>query len=579
MKKISSIASIALSAVLLFSSFPAYADDVAVNSAEEVSVVETEMDVESDTIETETIETEAIETEAIETEAAVEASDLSDEAPQLMETHVTAQGKCGENLTFKVYDDKEMVISGTGPMAYPAGLIYYQSVEKVTFESGPTTIENRAFALMPELKELVISDTITEIKDSAFLYCKKLETVDFSNARRLKTIGDSAFYGCESLKDLACPRILETISENAFAYCKAMTSVTMYPAVKTLGKNAFANCTSLETADLTCLADELGEWLFDSCTSLKSVKLPVRLKTIGGRAFLNCAALESIELPDTLVTIGQSAFSRCSALKSVAIPASVTSIATDAFRNCSDIKRICFLGDKPKMAEDVFRYDPTFKAYYPYDKDSWTYISSETFGGHPVWIPVAEGCKPVPVGRITVASTANGAQLSWSGVPGADGYLIYGIRPGKPYGGIGTTTETTYLDTKATLDGYTYYWVYAYFKDEEGKMTPGGCTKYAYGRKIFTPAAVTNLKAASVVGGVQLSWSASEGATGYLIYGRRGSTGTYGYISMTTTATTFKDANALKDDYNFYWVYPYYKDFNGKMWTGSCTRYVYAKAK
>lgn len=88
--------------------------------------------------------------------------------------------------------------------------------------------------------------------------------------------------------------------------------------------------------------------------------------------------------------------------------------------------------------------------------------------------------------------------------------------------------------------------------------------------------ATTGLSAASSgKNRVTLKWNAVSGAEGYLVYGQKN--GKYGYVGMTTQGTTFNDTNALAEDYNYYWVFPYYKNSAGKMITGSCAEYKFAK--
>ena len=138
-----------------------------------------------------------------------------------------------------------------------------------------------------------------------------------------------------------------------------------------------------------------------------------------------------------------------------------------------------------------------------------------------------------------------------------------------------TTMGTTYTDSKALDTDFNFYWVFPYTKDQNGKMQPGGCTKYVYAKGVCT--AVMNLRAVSVTGGVKLTWSKSSGAQGYLIYGKTAK-GTYGYRGM-TSGTSFVDKKASKSEYNFYWVYPYHKNASGKMIVGGTPKYVYAKAR
>ena len=168
-------------------------------------------------------------------------------------------------------------------------------------------------------------------------------------------------------------------------------------------------------------------------------------------------------------------------------------------------------------------------------------------------------------------------KLTWSAVSGAEGYLIYAQKAGK-YGYVGMTTKgTTFTDAKALVNDYNFYWVFPYVKDANGNMYTGGCQSYKYA-KGGVCAAVTNLKAASAIGGVKLTWTASAGSEGYLIYGKT-AIGKYGYIGMTTLGTTFTDKKASKTEYNFYWVFSYHKDAEGKMMVGGTPKYVYGKAK
>ena len=87
------------------------------------------------------------------------------------------------------------------------------------------------------------------------------------------------------------------------------------------------------------------------------------------------------------------------------------------------------------------------------------------------------------VTNLKASSVTGGVKLTWTGSSGAEGYLVYGIRPGGSYGYIGMTTQgTTYTDTKASNTDYTFYWVFPYHKDAGGNMIVGGTAKYTYGR-------------------------------------------------------------------------------------------------
>ena len=191
---------------------------------------------------------------------------------------------------------------------------------------------------------------------------------------------------------------------------------------------------------------------------------------------------------------------------------------------------------------------------------------------------VVEKERLAAVEKLKASSSVGKVKLTWSEVKDAEGYLIYGIRGGgNKYGYIGMTSKTSFVDVKALTSDYNYYWVFAYCKDENGKMYPGLTAHYVYG-KAQKCAAVTDLKASSVKGGVKLTWTKSAGAEGYLVYGIHPGE-KYGYIGMTTKGTTFTDKKASSTDWNFYWVFPYHTDSNGNKVVGGTPKYVYGKAK
>ncbi|MBR5937876.1 MAG: hypothetical protein IKZ90_06390 [Clostridiales bacterium] len=172
--------------------------------------------------------------------------------------------------------------------------------------------------------------------------------------------------------------------------------------------------------------------------------------------------------------------------------------------------------------------------------------------------------------------------LSWDEYEGAEGYHIFAEK-GDTFEQIGAVEKgepTTFADTAALDTTLNKYWIVPYVKDSKGNVVEreidpqqeepdvkgkGGCP------------AVTGIQTVSMTGKVRLTWDASPEAEGYLIYGIRPGV-PYGYIGMTTKGTAFSDTKASKTGWNYYWIYPYYVDANGKMIVGGVPSYVYQKA-
>lgn len=92
---------------------------------------------------------------------------------------------------------------------------------------------------------------------------------------------------------------------------------------------------------------------------------------------------------------------------------------------------------------------------------------------------------------------------------------------------------------------------------------------------IKKPGAATSVKAVPAgKNKVTISWNRSADAEGYIIYAKKN--GVYGYCGM-TTSNTYTDKKASDTEYNFYFVFPYIKNAQGKYITGSYGKYVYAK--
>ena len=151
-----------------------------------------------------------------------------------------------------------------------------------------------------------MSNALKEISSNTFNGCKKLTTINFPST--LTTIGDSAFYGCESLPEAILPSGVEKIESNAFKNCKSLKKAVVPDTVSSIGSSAFYGCEAL--TDIT-----LGS----------------KLKKIDNQTFYGCAALPSIVIPYNVTAIGDSAFVNCTKLTQITVPRNTTSIESNAF--------------------------------------------------------------------------------------------------------------------------------------------------------------------------------------------------------------------------------------------------------
>ena len=188
--------------------------------------------------------------------------------------------------------------------------------------------------------EYIIPDYVTEIGNSAFYGCSSLKSITIPNG--VTSIGDSAFFGCSSLTSITIPDGVTSIGASAFCFCSSLTSITIPGGVTSIGYSAFFGCSSLTSITIPDGVTSIGGYAFDGCSGLTSITIPDGVTSIGSFAFRDCSGLTSITIPDGVTSIGDCAFRNCSSLKSITIPDGVTSIGSYAFYGCSRLTSITF---------------------------------------------------------------------------------------------------------------------------------------------------------------------------------------------------------------------------------------------
>ena len=201
--------------------------------------------------------------------------------------------------------------------------------------------------------ELVIPDTVTEIKDHAFRGCDSLTSVTIPDS--VTYIGEYAFKGCTSLKSVTIGDSVTSIGEDAFYNCTSLASITIGDSVTTIGDYAFCNCTSLASITIGDSVTTIGDYAFYNCTSLASITIPDSVTYIGDYAFRGCTSLTSVTIPDSVTYIGKYAFKGCTSLKSVTIPNSVKYIGECAFWGCDSLTIYCEATCRPSGWDEGWR--------------------------------------------------------------------------------------------------------------------------------------------------------------------------------------------------------------------------------
>ena len=166
-------------------------------------------------------------------------------------------------------------------------------IKEIVIPSSIQTIGNGAFYKCTEMKKLKLADSITSIGDYAFTGCQLNGESIFEIPGSVKSIGESAFEGC-SMVGLLLNEGLETIGNRAFANCSNIQTGTqddgtelpylkIPDTVTSIGDYAFYICESVKHLVMGKSVRKIGKFAFFGVPerSLEHLDLPSCLEEIG----------------------------------------------------------------------------------------------------------------------------------------------------------------------------------------------------------------------------------------------------------------------------------------------------------
>ena len=355
---------------------------------------------------------------------------------------------------------------------------------------------------------------VTVIADRVFENCVSLKTVEIPNT--ITRIGYMSFWDCNALEELTIPGSVKEIDNYAFSNCSNLKTLTFLDGANGITYNAFENCKKIEKINLPETHVNLTAAHFKGSVIYKDKSNWYGNSFYIGNQLINTTwyAHGARTVRPGTTHINPLAYASTENLIALTIPASVKHIGDDVFKN-SSISVIYYEGTESQFNQiDIGNNGSQFKKM------------AIVCGINKNNIPKKPTVKKL-------SNVAGGVQITWNKVSNADLYAVYRRGSGTTrWTLLGITTENSVIDTSAEHRKFWRYSVQALNDDGVSAFDKNG----KYLKYVETPK-LTGLY--NKANGMQLTWNAVEGASGYRVY-RRASGQGWRYLG-TVKGTSYLD--------------------------------------
>ncbi len=191
--------------------------------------------------------------------------------------------------------------------------------------------------------ELGISDGIWFIKKFIGFEEDKILIPNIINGNVIEGIGENAFKGCVTVKEIIISDGIKYINNGSFSDCKALIKISLPSSLTRIGSKVSNNTlqsgvffsSGLNEIIIPDSCLNIAPYTFAFCGNLKNIILPPKLAIIEKSMFDYCKNLNNIQFPIDLSVVCQDSFDHCDALKEIRLPLGVKTIEYNAFNKCN----------------------------------------------------------------------------------------------------------------------------------------------------------------------------------------------------------------------------------------------------
>lgn len=428
-------------------------------------------------------------------------------------------------------------------------------IDTLVIKTSGDAVLNYA-ADIPYLQDNFLNATTLDLSD-AVLEDQRLKSGTFEGRVNLKkvrlhedttNIAGEAFYGCRNLSDIILPAGLEKIGDRAFGGCDILGSSLILDAVKP----PEANGTSFPDCVKTFIVPP------QSVSTYKSTDEPFWR---------------------TYNIISQVALSLSSKSISLEASAKATLTANVTVYN-NNLDTVTWTSSNPRVAS----VSP--------ERGKTTTVTAEKAGTATITAKAANGyvtaaCTvtvrdmAAPASVKASAPAYNKIKVSWSGVSGAQGYIVYrSTKRSSGYAQIRTlsSSDRSYTDT-GRKTGTTYYYKVRAYKTVSGTRHLGAYSAVANAKPALAKAKKVKAKRAGKQK-IRVSWKRVTGATGYKVYRSTKKNKGFKAVKTIKKAKTVKyTTKKMKKGKRYYFKVRAYRNVGGKKVYSAYSSRVSCKAR
>lgn len=477
----------------------------------------------------------------------------------------TASGTCGTSTTWTL-DNGVLTISGEGSATSAPWASYSDSITKIVFESGVTSMKGFCIHGYKALTSVSIPSTMYNLGTNLY-DCPKLTTIQVDSKSTYYTCKDNILYNasmtdvelCPAGKtgSITLPSTVTTVSNSAFYGCSGLTKITLPSKLTYISYYAFQNCTGLTSITIPATVKKIYDAAFEGCTGLTEVTIPKSVTTLGSSVFYGCTGLTKITIPSSITALKHTTFSGCTSLTEVTLPSSITSIDSYAFKDCTGLTKIII----PETVTDI--YDSAFTGctnltIYGYDgTTAETFAKNQNIPFHSLGVALLKNT--ITASNITKNYSTKKQTISIKAKAKSGGKLTYSSN---------NKSITVNKSGKVTIKA-------KYIGKATITIKTPKTSKYKAATKTITVTArptgtsITSLTNPSS-GKLKVKWKKNSLATGYQVqysyYDKTFEKGAYPTVTISKKTTTSKKLTYATVDrtYPYYVRVRTYKTVNGK---------------